>query len=107
MWDRFYDLYVHMQMQKIVGDHLRPADARDPSASAGHGHGQRAMNDRREMAGKTWAIGGAYGLVDCAASPALFYANTAVPIDPAPAEFHGLFRPPDGAAFLHAGARGS
>ena len=30
MWDRFFDFYVHIQMQKIVGDHLRPADAGDP-----------------------------------------------------------------------------
>jgi len=28
--DRFYDLYVHLPMQKIMGDRLRPADARDP-----------------------------------------------------------------------------
>jgi glutathione S-transferase len=32
--DRFYDLYVHEPMQKIVGDRLRPAGERDgPSAS--------------------------------------------------------------------------
>ena len=30
MWDRFYDNYVHLQMQKIVGDWLRPAGATDP-----------------------------------------------------------------------------
>ena len=28
--DRFYDLYVHETMQRIVGDRLRPADERDP-----------------------------------------------------------------------------
>src|SRR5580700_8525249 len=28
--DRFYDLYVHEPMQKIVGDRLRPADKKDP-----------------------------------------------------------------------------
>ena len=28
--DRFLDLHIHMQMQKIVGDRLRPADRRDP-----------------------------------------------------------------------------
>src|SRR5471030_2501537 len=27
--DRFYDLYVHLPMQKIMGDRLRPADAKD------------------------------------------------------------------------------
>ncbi len=28
--DRFYDLYVHQQVQHIVGDRLRPADKKDP-----------------------------------------------------------------------------
>jgi glutathione S-transferase len=83
MWDRFYDLYVHGSVQKIVGDNLRPAGAKDSfgveqaKAMATLAYG---MIDRA-MARRTWAIGDAYGLVDCAASPALFYANTVVPID--------------------------
>jgi glutathione S-transferase len=83
MWDRFYDLYVHVSMQKIVGDHLRPAGARDAfgveqaRATLKTAYG---MIDR-EMAGRTWAIGDTYSLVDCAASPPLFYANTAMPFD--------------------------
>ena len=28
--DRFYDLYVHLPMQKIMGDRMRPAASRDP-----------------------------------------------------------------------------
>ena len=28
--DRFFDLYVHLPMQKIVGDRLRPAGKKDP-----------------------------------------------------------------------------
>lgn len=28
--DRFYDLYVHLPMQKIVGDRLRPQGSKDP-----------------------------------------------------------------------------
>ena len=28
--DRFYDLYVHLPMQKIMADRLRPPDKRDP-----------------------------------------------------------------------------
>jgi glutathione S-transferase len=31
------------------------------------------------MAAKTWMTGGAFTLADCAAAPALFYANTVVP----------------------------
>ncbi len=35
------------------------------------------------MADKTWAIGDRFGLADCAAAPALFYSDYALPIDPA------------------------
>src|SRR5262245_12136755 len=28
--DRFVDLYIHLQMQKVVGDRLRPKGAKDP-----------------------------------------------------------------------------
>jgi glutathione S-transferase len=83
MWDRFFDLYVHVQMQKIVVDRLRP-----PGAGDAFGVEQaKAMIEtsyamiEHTMAGKTWAIGDDYGLVDCAASPALFYTNHVVPID--------------------------
>jgi len=85
MWDRLYDLHLHMQMQKLVGDHLRPADAKDPF---GVEQARKLMLTcyamiEQEMAGKTWAIGGSFSLVDCAAAPALFYAHYALPIDSA------------------------
>jgi glutathione S-transferase len=85
--DRFYDLYVHLPMQKIVGDRLRPADKKDP-------HGVEEAKARiqscyvmidKEIANRTWAMGEAFSLADCAASPALFYANRVVPIG----ETHG------------------
>jgi glutathione S-transferase len=83
MWDRFYDLYIHVQMQKIVGDRLRPAGAADAfgveqaKATIRQAYG---MVDRG-MEAKTWAMGDAYSLVDCAASPALFYASAILPFD--------------------------
>jgi glutathione S-transferase len=83
MWDRFYDNYVHIQMQKIVGDNLRPAGGKDAVGV----EQAKAMLQKsytmidREMSGKTWAMGDAYSLVDCAASPALFYANTVMPFE--------------------------
>jgi len=83
MWDRFYDLYVHVQMQKIVGDCLRPADARDAfgvEQAKAMIQNSYAMIEQ-QMAGKAWAMGDDYGLVDCAASPALFFANCVVPIE--------------------------
>ncbi len=34
-----------------------------------------------ELGEKTWMLGEAFTLADCAAAPALFYANTVVPLD--------------------------
>jgi glutathione S-transferase len=79
--DRFYDHYVHEPMQKIVGDRLRPEAGRDP-----HGVDEartRLVSSYRmideEMAGRDWAMGDGFGLADCAAAPALFYANEVMP----------------------------
>jgi glutathione S-transferase len=79
--DRFYDLYVHLPMQKIVGDRLRPSDKRDP-----HGVGEARTRIQscydmidKEVANRTWAMGDAFSIADCAASPALFYANRVMP----------------------------
>jgi glutathione S-transferase len=79
--DRFYDLYVHLPMQKVVGDRLRPEGAKDP-------HGVEEAKARiqscygmieRELATKTWAMDEAFSIADCAAAPALFYASKVVP----------------------------
>jgi glutathione S-transferase len=34
----------------------------------------------RDMASRTWAAGETFGLADCAAAPALFYADKVIPI---------------------------
>ncbi len=79
--DRFYDLYVHLPMQKIVGDRLRPEGRKDP-------HGVEEARARlqscygmidQDVAGKTWAMGETFSIADCAASPALFYASKVMP----------------------------
>jgi glutathione S-transferase len=79
--DRFYDLYVHLSMQKIVGDRLRPECKKDP-------HGVEEARARlqscygmidEDVTGKTWAMGETFSIADCAASPALFYANKVMP----------------------------
>jgi glutathione S-transferase len=36
----------------------------------------------RHLEGRTWVIGDAFSLADCAAAPALFYAVTYVPLSP-------------------------
>ena len=81
MWDRFYDHYVHHPMQKVVGDNLRPADKRDPFGVAQAKTQIDKAFDVAEaaMQSRTWAAGEDFTLADCAAAPALFYANTVMP----------------------------
>ncbi|KRA57378.1 glutathione S-transferase [Caulobacter sp. Root656] len=80
--DRLFDNYVQESMQKIVGDRIRPADAKDPHGVA-HARSQLAMAYdllEGQLAGRTWAAGEAFSLADCAAAPALFYANKVAPL---------------------------
>ncbi len=79
--DRFYDLYVHEPMQKIVGDRLRPEGSKDPHGveeARARLRTSYAMIDE-EMAGRSWATGGEFSLADCAAAPSLFFANEVMP----------------------------
>lgn len=80
--DRFYDLHVHHWMQKIVGDKLRPAEKRDPfgvdEAKSKLATAYRMIDD--DLRQKTWAMGDAFTMADCAAAPALFYADKVAPI---------------------------
>lgn len=82
MMDRCFDNYVSTPVQTVVFERLRPDGARDP-----HGVAQaHAMLDTayawldRTMAGREWAAGDAFSLADCAAAPALFYADWTHPI---------------------------
>ena len=81
MWDRFYDHYVQEPMQKIVTDRLRPEGKNDvygvELAKAQLDESYGVME--QEMESRTWTMGSDFTLADCAAAPALFYANTVVP----------------------------
>ncbi|MBW8909427.1 MAG: glutathione S-transferase family protein [Mesorhizobium sp.] len=79
--DRFYDFYVQAPMQKIVGDRLRPQDKTDPFGVEESRAQLRNAYDiiERDMKEKNWAVGEAFTMADCAASPALFYANKVEP----------------------------
>lgn len=84
--DRLFDLYVQEPMQKIVGDRIRPAGAQDPHGVA-YARGQLAMAYdllEAELAGRTWAAGETFSLADCAAAPALFYADKVAPLSDHP-----------------------
>ena len=82
--ERFFDLYLHLPMQKIVGDRLRPEGKKDP-----HGVEEaRTMADTalgmigQEMAARRWAMGDAFTIADCAAAPPLFYLDKIKPLAP-------------------------
>lgn len=89
LWDRFFDLYVHAPMQKIVADRLRPAGEQDERgvaearATLATAYGMI----ERHMEARTWAAGERFGMADCAASPALFYAGI---VEPFPEAYRNL-----------------
>jgi glutathione S-transferase len=85
MWDRFYDHYVQEPMQKIVGDRLRPAGQTDPfGVEQAKGQLKQAYDViEQAMASGGWVMGEDFTLADCAAAPALLYANTVAPFPPA------------------------
>lgn len=79
--DRIYDLHLHMHMQKVVGDRLRPDGKRDPHGVEDAKTRMRTSLDivDRDMQGRTWAVGDSFTMADCAAAPALYYANLVAP----------------------------
>jgi len=81
MLDRVFDNHVMGPMQTIVGDALRPAGTGDPfgvDAARGALDRSYAWLDA-QMSGRCWSMTD-FGLADCAAAPALFYADWAHPI---------------------------
>jgi glutathione S-transferase len=83
MRDRFFDLYMNVPMGKVVTDRLRPAGQHDAyGVEQAKAQLQTALGMvDGDMATKTWAIGDAFGMADCAAAPALYYANLVTPFD--------------------------
>jgi glutathione S-transferase len=80
--DRFYDLHLHVPMQKVVGDKLRPADRHDPFGVDQAREQMRtalALADT-DMAAKRWAVGDHFSMADCAAAPPLFFTNRMMPL---------------------------
>jgi glutathione S-transferase len=77
MMDRVFDNYVMNTQAKCVFDAIRAPDARDAQGVAE----AKAMLDTsyawldERMAGREWAVGDSFSLADCAAAPALFYAD--------------------------------
>lgn len=79
--DRFFDLYVHMPMQKVMIDRMRP-DGKGDGIGVEEARAQLRTSwgmIERQMKGGGWAMGDDFTLADCAAAPSLFYGNMAEP----------------------------
>ncbi len=91
--DRVFDLYVNAPMGKIVTDRLRPPGKNDPFGVE-QAKAQLAtalgMIDR-EMGPGTWIMGESFTMADCAAAPALFYANMVAPFADSHKNLAGYF----------------
>jgi glutathione S-transferase len=82
MIDRVFDNYVMAPMQGVVDEHLRNADDPDATRCAE----QRGRLERSYAWLENWLAGydttGPVSLIECAAAPALFYADWVHPIGP-------------------------
>jgi glutathione S-transferase len=79
--DRLIDGYIHLPLQRVVADRLRPQGRQDSFGV------EQATDQIRAgysmlvpMIAGPWAVGESFTLADCAALPALFYADYAVPL---------------------------
>ena len=91
--DRFFDLYVNVPMGKIVTDKLRPAGKNDPfgvEQARTLLQTSLSMIDR-ELGSNVWIMGDAFTMADCAAAPALFYANIVRPFTDTHKNLTGYF----------------
>jgi glutathione S-transferase len=77
MMDRFFDNYIMTPQQKCVFNAIRPEADRD---AYGVAEARRMLETAYRwldgvMAKREWAAGKDFSLADCAAAPALFYAD--------------------------------
>jgi glutathione S-transferase len=75
--DRFFDNYVSTPQQTVVFNALRKPEERD---AKGVRDARKMLENAygwldKHMAGREWAAGDTFSMADCAAAPALFYAD--------------------------------
>ena len=82
--DRFFDLHVMNMVQHAVNGALTGDAAKRADAVATAAEKLELAYEWLEgcLAGRTWAAGDTFSLADCAAAPALFYADWTHPIGP-------------------------
>ena len=84
--DRLVDNYIHLPFQRVVDERMRPQDKHDPFGAEQSRDRIRAGYDLiAPMIAGPWAMGESFTLADCAALPALFYADYAVSLADWPA----------------------
>ncbi len=83
--DRFFDQYVMNAMQGPVNEALRKDPDRLGEARAAASAALKTAYGwlEKRLEGRAWAAGEAFSLADCAAAPALFYADWVHRIDDA------------------------
>jgi glutathione S-transferase len=84
--DRLIDSYIHLPFQQVVAERMRPDGRKDPfgveqnRAAIRNGYDLIAPMIGEPAQGGPWAMGETFTLADCAALPALFYADYAIPL---------------------------
>ena len=77
--DRLIDAYIHVPFQQIVAERMRPEGRHDPfGVEQWRGQIRSGYKLVAPMIAGPWALGEAFTMADCAALPALFYADYAV-----------------------------
>jgi len=89
LWDRLFDCYVMVPMQRFIDQQRRPEGERDAPTEAACRATLAMAYDMIEarLPGSAWAVGDTFTMADCASAPALFYATTFQPI---PASYERL-----------------
>lgn len=90
LWDRFFDMYVSVPMQKIVGDRIRPEGATDAHGVAeAHATLETAYGMiEGQLYNGQWVSGDTFTMADCSALPALFFSTIVHP----PGDGHPMLR---------------
>ncbi|GGE55732.1 glutathione S-transferase [Agaricicola taiwanensis] len=77
-----FDNYINVPLQRVVKEAFRPEDAKDPFGVTA---ARKTLTKtyawlETKLADRTWAISNRFSIADCAAAPALFYADWVEPI---------------------------
>jgi len=81
LFDRLIDTCIHVPFQQVVAERLRPQGQHDTfGVEQARGRIRSGYKLIAPMVAGPWALGEAFTLADCAALPALFYADYSVPL---------------------------